>query len=497
MRLGLRAELLVTFALVTLFAIALNAVVVWRVNTLVLRRERLEQALTTARTAGALAAGDPQAAADRISKVEGVEGVECFDAIGKELCRAGTIEGPFDEHTAKAARVGDASAHVFPVPTGTLLRVIAPIGDPDHPEGALVVWMKSRGSREPSRGLVLWYLAFNAFLVGAFGWWLLSRSVVRPVRRLVEATRRVTEGDLGVRVPVGKTDELGILARDFNRMLDTLRENESAIERHVRELEAANESLRMAREEVIQSEKLASVGRLAAGVAHELGNPVGAVTGYVSALRHHPSDDRKQDEEVLARIEREMKRIDRIIRDLLDYARPRAETHVALAPKDVVEGAIAIVSMQRGFQNTTLERKLADVPEVRGDAHRLQQVLVNLLINAADAVETTSAKVVTVETALSEFPAPPESLGRRREDASRPSGPAVAIRVRDTGIGIPPGNLPLVFDPFFTTKEPGRGTGLGLAIARPIVESFGGRLLVESEVGKGTTFTVLLPPIAK
>lgn len=489
MRLGLRGEILIAFALVTLFAIGLNTVVVWRLNQLLLRRERLAEGRMAARLTAAAIGERPvdAATAERIVRtVPGVMAVAFFDAGGSERARFGA---PFSIPPAdlmETLRLRETRAEEG---EGRMIRIATPAA-----EGAMVLWMEVGSTREAvarSVRIALAYVAMNALIAGSFGWYLISRTVVRPVRRLVDATRRVAGGDLGARVPPAGNDELSDLARDFNRMTETLAGR-------LADLRNANESLKAAREEVVRSEKLASVGRLAAGVAHELGNPVGAVTGYVSAMiRSLPAGDTSEDGEMLRRVDREMKRVDRIIRDLLDYARPHEEARHALDVDEIVDGALAIVGVQKAFKQVALERvKGEGAKRSLGDAHRLQQVVVNLLINAADAVESARERRIVVETAYTEFPAMPHER-RRREDGAAPAGPAIAIRVRDSGEGIAPEHLPLLFDPFFTTKEPGRGTGLGLAIARPVVESMGGRILVESAPGHGATFTVLLPLVAR
>lgn len=489
LRLGLRGEILIAFALVTLFAIGLNTVVVWRLNQLLLRRERLDEARTAARLTVA-ALGDHQAdaeTAERIVRtVPGVMAVVFLDPSSAERARFGASFPIPSTDVNGALRLRETRAAEG---EGRIIRVATPAAG-----GAMVLWMEVGSSREAvtrAMRIALAYVAMNAFIAGSFGWYLISRTVVRPVRRLVEATRRVAGGDLAARVPAGGNDELSDLARDFNRMTETLAGR-------LADLREANESLKAAREEVVRSEKLASVGRLAAGVAHELGNPVGAVTGYVSTMiRSLPAGDTSEDGEMLRRIDREMKRVDRIIRDLLDYARPREETRAPIDVDDVVDGALAVVGVQKAFKRISIERERGEgAKRSLGDPHRLQQVVVNLLINAADAVESASERRIVIETVRTEFPVIPHER-RRREDGAAPAGPAVAVRVRDTGEGIAAEHLPLLFDPFFTTKEPGRGTGLGLAIARPIVEAMGGRLLVTSTRGHGSTFEVLLPLVSE
>ena len=499
-KLGLRGEILIAFALVTLFAIGLNTIVVLQLDGLLLARERARESETVAR----LAASSLRDGADAASlhalrlRIPGVLAAQVIDASGEMVLEEGAAPSNAAPPDVNRARML-GETHATPVGLllggGQLVSLVTPLGDARRPGPALVLWREvgsgDAGTRR-SRRLTILYVALDALIAGSFGWYLIARSVVGPLRRLADATREVTGGNLAVRVPPAGRNELGDLARDFNAMTASLGEKESALARQVVELKKANESLRSAREEVVQSEKLASVGRLAAGVAHELGNPIGAVMGYVSTMLRGPGKNPEEDAEMLRRIDREMKRVDRIIRDLLDFARPRSEDASTFDVEGAVDAALAIVGVQRSFAAVEVERIRGASGTVRGDAHRLQQVVVNLLINAADAVEASKTRRITVETFAAEFPAAP---ARRRDDPPVPAGPAIGLRVSDTGTGIAPQQMPMLFDPFFTTKEPGRGTGLGLAISRTIVESMGGRIAVESTPGQGAAFTVLLPSL--
>ncbi len=305
-RLGLRGEILVAFATVTLFAIGLNTFVVWRIDSMLLRRERIGEAAASVRWMAAALGGAPsQPAAERLAReVEGVEAFLVHDASGSERARVG--EPPTDRASIEAAvratlLLGDGAVEVVERGARTLVRVVSPVGGRGSRSGVAQAWIRldrPSPAAARSRRLSAAYVALNSLLAGCLGWWLVSRSVVRPLTRLTEATRRVADGDLEVRVAPTGTREMSELARDFNRMTERLAER---------------------RREVIEAEKMASVGRLAAGLAHELGNPIGAVTGYVSMLRRGKTAARNPDDaETLRRMESEMRRIDRIVRDLLD-----------------------------------------------------------------------------------------------------------------------------------------------------------------------------------
>ena len=485
---GLAWSVTVTFLVLAGFSIGLNSIVAWRMNAVVLGGEDARTAREVVRTA-ALMMRSASDDAGVLLRDMGATAVIAVDAQGRVVSQAGAQPEPLDPRDTGvlgAIRIGSTTVDRRGTLGGPMIRIVAPVASLSAPGGALVVWVRPTGAgdAERARRLSVAYATLNAVVVGFLGWYLVTRSIVRPVRRLSTATRSLAAGDLGVRVRMEGFGELESLARDFNAMTE-------ALQRKLGELEEANRSLRAAREEVIQAEKLASVGRLAAGVAHELGNPVAAVTGYVSMLLRGREEAQDADSDVLRRIDREMKRVDRIIRDLLEYARPREQTETSLDVNGVVEGAIAIVSGQKGFKGIELEKKLEATSPVKGDPHRLSQVLVNLLINAADAVEASPERRIRVETSETEFPTPAEP--RRRSGEEPPRGPAVCIRVTDSGSGLSGTARDRVFEPFFTTKQ--KGTGLGLAISRTIVESMGG--LIEAQQapgGTGASFLVLLPP---
>ncbi|HVO29542.1 MAG TPA: HAMP domain-containing protein, partial [bacterium] len=451
MRLGLRGEILVAFALVTLFAIGLNTLVVLQLDSLVVARERMDESRAIGRLAADSLGPARDAAAlselsQKITDLLAAEIVLPDGSIGAAMGRGVSFPEPAD---LEAAHRGETRARVAGLNAtgGQTVSIVAPLSG----GSALVLWREAGGGGSAgrrSRSLTLLYIALDALIAGSFGWYLVARAVIRPLRRVADATRRVAQGERDVQVPAGAPNELGDLARDFNIMITALNEKERQLASQVRELKSANESLRAAREEVVQSEKLASVGRLAAGVAHELGNPVGAVTGYVSAMLRGRAEDRSEDAEMLRRIDREMKRVDRIIRDLLDYARPRPPEREPIDLDGVVDAALAIVSVQKNYKSIQVERTREGTHRVHGDPHRLQQVLVNLLINAADAMENSSEKRVRVETFSAEMAAP----ARRKDDPPGPPARAAGIRVSDTGSGIRPEHLGALFDPFFTTK---------------------------------------------
>jgi hypothetical protein len=347
-------------------------------------------------------------------------------------------------------------------------------------------------SRHGALYLALLIIA-DVIIFVAFGAYKVQGLVLDPLDRVVEATEAIANGDLSRRVPQGSTIELSRLARSINRMTSRLLE-EQAQRGHL--------------------EKVASVGRLAAGVAHEIGNPLGAIGGYSHLLRRSMNGNAEA-ADAIAGIERESARIDRIMRGMLDYARPR---HRAVEPtrlNDIVRRVVAMLTDQgtlRGVQATlSLDEEL---PPVSGDPHELEQVLVNLLLNAVDAM--TGEGIVTVVSQCIPFSEIAEGDDRRRDDPA-PLAPArepnarvrawlrsvgelrevVKLVVADSGPGIPWSESERVFDPFFTTKDPGKGTGLGLAIVARVVEGVGGTVWVRESREGGAAFVMYFPvPVA-
>jgi two-component system NtrC family sensor kinase len=291
---------------------------------------------------------------------------------------------------------------------------------------------------------------------------LVQGLVLKPLSQIVAATKHVATGDLNYIIKLKKRDEIGALAQSFNDMTGQLAETQR---------------------QLYQSEKLASVGRLAAGVAHEINNPLTGVLTYSSFLlkRANGNAEIKDDLEVIVR---ETKRCREIVKDLLDFARQSPPEKHAVHINDIVGHSVRIVQNQLEMHHIKLEQNLqADLPMINADANQLQQVLVNLLVNADDAIGENGG-MLTLTTQLHEAAA--------NGAADLPATQYVQIKVSDTGCGIPAENLPKLFEPFFSTKGQ-RGNGLGLAVVWGIIEKHNGKINVESEVGKGTTFKILLP----
>jgi signal transduction histidine kinase len=286
---------------------------------------------------------------------------------------------------------------------------------------------------------------------------LIVRAVSRPVRRLTEAAVEVTRGRYGTQVAgLRSNDEIGVLAEAFNEM-------SRRVAADIEQLQTINEGL-------VRTEKLATAGVLAAGVAHEVNNPLASISSLVQVLqkRAEAASDRETFETILG----EISRISAILRDLTEFARAPEPRRKRTAVNPILEACLRLVAVDRRLKALRLEADLApELPDVLVDPDQMQQVFLNLILNAADATpEGGSVRVAT----------------REERDA-------VVVEVADTGRGIAPEIRRRVFDPFFTTKPPGRGTGLGLSVCYGIVSAHGGEIDIESEPGEGTTVRVRLP----
>jgi signal transduction histidine kinase len=368
-----------------------------------------------------------------------------------------------------------------------------------------------------SQRMILISIILDAIVLIVFGSFLLSRVLVKPLKELVQLTQKISEGDFSQKIEVTSKNEIGQLISSFNRMIERLKENQENLDSHLKSLESANKQLKQAQEELIRTEKLASIGRFAAGVAHEVGNPLGAILGYASILQKN-GIDREESKDYLKRIEKEIERINRIVRELLEFSRPSTSEIRDVETNKVLENSISLLSYQKNFRNIQTQLNLQqNLPMVKGDESQLSQVFINIILNGIDAMPDGGVLEIKTEEHIVEdlFPSRLEvPYGRRRRgdpsesDYFRLRKPdllsslltkfskgdhLVKIRISDTGVGIKKEDLERIFDPFFTTKSPDKGTGLGLSISLRIVESMGGEIKVESEVGRGSTFALYFP----
>jgi len=304
---------------------------------------------------------------------------------------------------------------------------------------------------------VLVQLGVTALVLVIFLQLLLSVSVVRPIRSLVAATGRIARGDLEHPVDPGRPDELGELAAALETMRRALREGRAEL--------LAKESALAA------SERMAAVGRVAAGVAHEVGNPLGAVTGYLALLRRGDASP-EEARDYLARTEREIARVNRIMVDLLEWARPPRLELSDVDPGALLRDLARHLGELPEFAAVAVRVEAAPgLPTVRADYHRTRQMVLNLALNAAQAMP--GGGTVTLD--------------------ARAAGAGVELEVRDDGPGIPPEVAAHLFEPFVSSRRGAGGTGLGLAICRRTAEAMGAAIRVAPAAGRGTAFTVAFP----
>ncbi len=303
-----------------------------------------------------------------------------------------------------------------------------------------------------------------------------TSSIIQPLQQMVAATQAIAQGDLDHRVEIQSRDELGDLASSFNQMIEKLKAaNEELIkwgttlEKKVKERTAELVEMQA---HLIQSEKLAGLGKLAAGIAHEINNPLGGILIYSHLLLEGAKKDSPEYEN-LKKIVKETTRCKNIVKGLLEFARPKEPEMSPTDINDTVHRALSLFERQALFQNIQIRKDLSELPKIIADGAQLQQVFANIIINAAEAMDGSG--VLAIKTSL--------------DKASN----LLRVEFSDTGHGIKEEDMPRLFEPFFTTKEVGKGTGLGLAISYGIVQKHQGSIEVKSEVGKGSTFTVVLP----
>ncbi len=300
--------------------------------------------------------------------------------------------------------------------------------------------------------------------------------IIKPLQRMVIATHQIADGDLNHKVEIQSQDEIGELASAFNQMTERLKAaNKELVDWGTtleKKVEERTRELVQMQARLVQSEKLASLGKLAAGIAHEINNPLGGVLIYTHLLLEDADKDSSEYEN-LKKIVKETTRCKDIVKGLLEFSRPKEPEMIPTDIHDALNRALAIFEPQSLFQNIKIEREFSEVPRIIADSSQLQQVFTNIISNAAEAM--AGSGLLTIRTSLD-----------KQTDRIR-------IEFTDTGHGIKPENMTRLFEPFFSTKEVGKGTGLGLAISYGIIQKHKGSIEVRSKIGKGSTFTVMLP----
>ena len=323
---------------------------------------------------------------------------------------------------------------------------------------AKMVRLKRKNISKGFKSILFWltFMPVTLFIIGAVIFFVQTRSILHRLDILKQGTKNLAAGEFQIIESVnGSPDEVSGLINNFNLMVEALEQKQ---------------------EQLIQSKKMASIGTFSSGIAHEINNPLNNISLSTDVLlEEFTTMDKEETEEILGDIMEQTERASTIVRNLLDFSRDRASNKEPLYIDFILHKTTELIANELRIHKIALHKEIEDhLPRVNGDLRKLQQVFLNLIINAEQAIGEYGRIVVRASKAENDF---------------------IRIDIQDTGPGIAPENLDQIFDPFFTTKEAGKGTGLGLAIVYGIVKKHGGYIEVASKLGEGTTFSVYLPVI--
>jgi two-component system, NtrC family, sensor kinase len=447
--------------------------------------------------------------------------VRVWERVGGQFAEVAASNGggqadEIPDEVKAALRSGLETNDVKARPAGaddSLYRVFAAVRDEGRVSGAVEVIEKLDSAPSIAWGFArstLWLapLAVVAITLGIF--LLFRHFVYKPVGRLLEAMGQVRAGRLDAQAPEAARDEIGTLTREFNLMLARLREmteereaQKQTLERRVREatvelaerneqLEDTNLELYRTTRRLTELERLAAAGQLAAQFAHEVGTPLNLISGHVQLLLADSTHDPEAEHTRLATISAQIERIERIVRQMLDRTRPDTSEYVALDLNALLRRTFDAVAPTLDASHVRLEAALdAAHAYVQGDADRLQQVFINLVNNALDAMPDGGSLRVTTAF-VGDGANGDEGTNASVNNGTNGAG-RVAVEFADTGTGMTADVRAHIFDPLYTTKARGRGTGLGLVVVRQVLGEHGGQIEVESEPGRGARFRLTLP----
>lgn len=309
--------------------------------------------------------------------------------------------------------------------------------------------------------------------------YLLNRSVILPIIQLTKTTQQISQGDLKQRVTLLGPREITTLGQSFNHMAQNLQYSMAEQQRQLETLQQTNDELHRTQQQLVQSDRMASVGNLTSGMAHELGNPLSAVIGYLELLKKKQHEQPQLD--LVNRALIESGRMDQLLKDMLDFAAPSpVHTLNDCDPAHVVAQTCEMLHLQGVLKNHTLTNLVTnDLPQVSIDPHKLQQVFVNLILNARDATSGDQMEILNKKGII--------TLRSSESDGH------ILLSVQDNGHGMDEKQQLAIFDPFFTTKEQGKGRGLGLYVCYQLVKDCGGQIEVNSVLNEGSCFTITLP----
>jgi len=416
-----------------------------------------------------------------------------------EMCYLGakseTTRGELLKYTQKAISAGEKKTHLFgtswsifwkPNPRMILSAPLTKNGTTLGGVSIILSLDRVHYTLKRSQRFLFVYIVINLAILTFVGIQRISKPYIQPLARLAQRAAEYKEDDELIFSVRKEDNELSSLSKALNSMLKRISADKEKLRSTVLSLEGANLELKKAQRDIIRAEKLASVGRLSAGIAHEIGNPIGIVMGYLELLRQSDNTEDERDE-YIQRTEDEIERINNIIRQLLEISRPSNSGRTAVSVHDIVQDTADVLHVQPLMSDIELSLDLAaEFDTVLADANQLRQVFLNLIINAADAISCDN-NIVDGKLIISTI------HGENGDNGSKNAPEQLKILFSDNGPGIAGENLSNIFDPFFTTKDPGRGTGLGLSVSFMIVESLGGKMTGTSEMGKGTTMEISLP----
>lgn len=505
MRLGIRLQVLLALGVLLVLSFVPLYFAVASLTRASLRQVRADTAVSLGRAvAGHVAvAGETRAVAEMeplLSAQLGAGGVTAlgvYDGAGHLATRAAEegwesalpLDVAPDAERIEALRAPHGSAQLLVVPRAASVPVapggsVAPGGGGAARFGAVAVLVRTDAKSSysaPLLRLVAMYTGIVWLGLLVFAYLAMTRLVVRPVVELSDAARRVREGGRRFEVKAAGAAEIVDLSHSVAQMTERLHSEEEQLRAKIAEVERYAADLTRAQERLVRSERLASVGRLAAGLAHEIGNPISAILGF-QELMLMGGLSREEERDFLERTKRETERIHKVLRDLLDFARPAAnpkkgEVDRPSSAADAVTDAAALVRPQKEWKSIELVTDVSPgLPLVTLGHERLVQVLLNLLLNAGDVVPRDGGHVIV--------------------RAVRAGEDRVRVEVEDNGPGIAKDMEDRLFEPFATTKDVGKGTGLGLAVCRGLVEAAGGTIAAEQGSLGGARFVVELPAVS-
>lgn len=487
---GLKTEILVTLTLLLGAALLFAGLVMLRFTETSLLEERLAQLDILTRVlslSGELKQSPDQAVQflNQFSENSDCQGWWLYDStltlVGSVQQNVGSLE-PFRSALLHQVKQSGSIQRFIEFPYilnffsqhDSRARFIVPLVNQEKKVGVLELSYSLediKNKLSQSFVLLLVYIFLYGIVLISAGFFLLQRNIIKPARVLLDVTGAVEKGDLDKRLPIAGPTEIRQLASAYNNMAIALKKSRAETTAQIKNLEETNLTLQQARNELIHREKMASVGHLAAGLAHELGNPLAALIGYLELLKSKIHNHSELD--LVERSLVETNRIDFLVRELLNFSRPDNLDDVEeIFPVSVLRDTISLLVNQGTIKDIEIQDDLHDIPsgKVRINEHKLRQVFINLLLNAAQACDQNGKIVLTAEK----------------------SEQNIRVTIQDNGRGIAKTDLERIFEPFYTTKEPGQGTGLGLAVCRRIVDEAGGRIEVESISEEGSRFTIFL-----